>query len=59
MSEKRCQLFGLLGFILSGAFFSLSALRHGDMLAFIGSLLWIVACLIWLIPMVARGFADS
>lgn len=59
MDEKRCQLLGLLGFILSGAFFSLSALRHGDILAFIGSLLWIVACLIWLLPMVARGSADS
>ncbi|MFO7718378.1 MAG: hypothetical protein ACQESV_04030 [Thermodesulfobacteriota bacterium] len=50
MQERTFQLLGLLGFILSGVFFTAAGLKSGDLLTLAGSLVWILACLIWLVP---------
>ena len=51
MNVERYQLLGLAGFILSGIIFLLSGILNRDFLTFAGSLVWIIACIIWLIPL--------
>ncbi|MDP6430703.1 MAG: hypothetical protein QGI65_00275 [SAR324 cluster bacterium] len=48
------ELFGLIGFFISGLIFIVSGLRSGDYLAVSGSIIWTVACLLWLIPVLSR-----
>lgn len=52
MDDNSFQVVGLVGFIGSGMIFSASGIRHEDWLTLFGSLLWIAACLIWLVPLV-------
>jgi len=52
MTEERSQLVGLLGFILAGLVFVAVGVRSDDLLTVLGSVLWIVSCLIWMIPLV-------
>ncbi len=54
MSEKTCQIIGLAGFIVAGVLFALIGLRDGGALVVAASLVWNLACLIWLWPLV-RG----
>lgn len=51
MSEKRCQLIGLVGFIVSGLLFTAAGIRAGDGLAICGSLIWTLSCIVWMIPL--------
>ena len=48
------ELFGLIGFFISGLIFIVAGLRSGDDLAVSGSIVWTVACLLWLIPVISR-----
>ena len=48
------ELAGLICFIISGGFFIVAGIRSGDYLSVIGSIIWIFACLLWLIPLLAR-----
>jgi len=48
------ELFGLIGFFISGLIFIVAGLRSGDNLAVSGSVVWTVACLLWLIPVISR-----
>ena len=48
------ELFGLIGFFISGLIFIVAGLRSGDYLATSGSIVWTVACLLWLIPVISR-----
>ena len=48
------ELFGLIGFFISGLIFIVAGLRSGDYLAVSGSIVWTVACLLWLIPVISR-----
>lgn len=50
MDENTCQLIGLLGFILAGAIFVAVGVKFGDPLTIAGSVVWILSCLVWLIP---------
>jgi len=50
MKEKHSQIAGLIGFIVSGLFFIASGIKNADILTVLGSLAWIGACIIWLIP---------
>jgi membrane protein DedA with SNARE-associated domain len=50
MKEKQFQIAGLIGFIISGLFFITSGIKNTDILTILGSLAWIGACIIWLIP---------
>ncbi|SVC77726.1 uncharacterized protein METZ01_LOCUS330580 [marine metagenome] len=48
------ELIGLIGFFISGLIFIVAGIRSGDYLAVSGSILWTVACLLWLIPVLSR-----
>ena len=47
----RYQIAGLAGFILSGLFFLISGIQSGDVMVILGCIAWMVACVIWLIPL--------
>ena len=49
----RFELGGWLLFTLSAAFFTLSSLKSGDHAAVAGSVLFFVACLVFLRPLLA------
>ena len=55
MSEHTSQLLGLIGVILAGFVFVAVGVRAGDVLTVVGSVLWIVSCLIWMAPIVRRS----
>jgi hypothetical protein len=48
------ELAGLICFIISAVFFIVVGIRIEDYLSVIGSIIWIFACLLWLIPLLAR-----
>ncbi len=50
MEERHYQLIGLVGFVIAGLFFVAIGIRAGDALTIIGSLVWIAACVVWMIP---------
>ena len=54
MSEKTCQIIGLIGFIIAGILFVLIGLREDDPLTIAASMVWNAACLIWLWPLIRR-----
>lgn len=61
MSEKRknleriCQLWGWGLFIISALFYGAASLKAGDILGFLGSLFFLVACLVFLIPFTIKN----
>ena len=48
------ELFGLIGFVISGLIFIVAGMRSGDYLSVSGSVVWTVACLLWLRPVLSR-----
>lgn len=52
MSDRRINFFGWLLFVGSALGFLVSAWRSGDMAALVGAVLFLVACLVFLIPFV-------
>ena len=50
MTNETCQKLGLIGFILAGILFVIIGIRDGDGLVIAASMVWNVACLIWLVP---------
>ena len=52
MNDHHYHIAGLIGFIIAGFIFVAEGIRHGDTLTVIGSLVWIVSCVIWLIPLI-------
>lgn len=48
------EIAGLCGFTISGLLFVMAALRSGDVLSLLGSLVWIVSCVGW-ITALSRG----
>lgn len=48
--DWRFEFLALTGFCGSGLFFVASSLRSGDLLSFLGSITWIISCLLWMIP---------
>lgn len=48
--NQTCQLWGWALFIISALFYGWASFRSGDILGFLGSLFFLVACLIFLIP---------
>ncbi len=51
MDEKHYQIIGLLGFIVAGFIFIAAGIKSGDMLTILGSTVWILSCLVWMIPL--------
>lgn len=54
MRDHRFEIAGLVGFILSGLIFLANAVGEGDTGTVVGSIVWIVACGLWLVPLVRR-----
>jgi len=52
MDERKFNIAGLLGFMASGAIFVVAGIRAGDLLTIIGSVVWIGACIVWIVPLV-------
>jgi len=52
--EKKCQIWGWGLFIISAVFFMAAAVRAGDWLGFMGSLFFLVACFVFLVPVLRR-----
>jgi len=49
--ERKYQLAGWILFIVCAIFFIASSLKNKDMLAFIGSVIFLIACIVFLIPL--------
>ena len=57
MDEGRRRKFNWWGwalFMVSALFFILAALRDGDPLALLGSLFFLVACVVFVMPLLAK-----
>ncbi|NEZ66960.1 hypothetical protein D0962_30105 [Leptolyngbyaceae cyanobacterium CCMR0082] len=50
--ELKFQLWGWALFILSASFFMAASIRVGDVLSLLGSLFFLFACILFLIPLV-------
>jgi hypothetical protein len=55
--EQRINLIGWWLFVISALFFIAASVRAGDMLGLLGSLFFLVACFIFLIPYALRARA--
>jgi len=51
MDERRYQIIGLLGFIVAGLIFIAAGINFGDTLTIIGSVTWVLSCIVWMIPL--------
>ena len=49
--EIKYQLLGWILFIFCAIFFILSSLKNHDILTFIGSVIFLLACIVFLIPL--------
>ncbi len=47
--DWKLELFALIGFCVSGVIFILSGIQNGDILTIIGSSIWIISCIFWMI----------
>ncbi len=56
-SEQRINLAGWVLFVVSALFFIAASVRAGDMLGLAGSLFFLVACFVFLIPYALRARA--
>jgi len=52
--QRRYQLWGWILFILSAIFFIASSIRADDPVSLVGGLLFLVACFVFLAPLVAE-----
>jgi len=57
--EHRINLAGWVLFVISALFFTATSLRAGDMLGLMGSLFFLVACFVFLIPYALRARAQK
>lgn len=54
----RFQLAGWILFIFSALFFIATSVRAGDMLGLTGGLFFLLACLVFLIPLISSNHTD-
>ena len=55
MREKHYAITGWALFLFSAIFFIAASWRSGDMLGFVGSLLFLLACFAFLVPLVGKS----
>jgi predicted membrane channel-forming protein YqfA (hemolysin III family) len=51
VKDLKDQLFGWILFVICAIFFIASSLKNGDTLTFIGSIIFLIACIVFLIPL--------
>ena len=56
-NDWKLELCALVGFCFSGMIFILSGIQNGDILTVVGSSVWILSCVIWMLPY--RKYLDS
>ena len=49
--DLKYQLLGWILFIICAIFFIASSLKNGDTLTFIGSVIFLIACMVFLVPL--------
>lgn len=58
-TKRRFELAGWILFIVSAVFFTWASWRAGDMLALTGSLFFLFACLVFLVPLHGHRVPDA
>jgi len=58
-TQHRFQLWGWILFVFSAIFFMVASLRAGDLVSLIGGLLFLLACFVFLTPLLAELRASS
>ena len=53
--EIKYQIVGWMLFIICAIFFIASSLKNHDILTFIGSIIFLIACIVFFIPLVRSG----
>lgn len=59
MNTQKFEVSALVCFILAGFFYMVSAVINRDYWVITGTIIWLVACLLWLIPVLAKGSKTS
>jgi hypothetical protein len=54
MSEQHYQLLGWLLFVVCALLYALAALQSGDLLTLLGSVVFLVACFVFMIPLLRK-----
>jgi hypothetical protein len=49
-NDWKLELGALNGFCLSGVIFILSGIENKDILTIAGSAVWIISCIVWMLP---------
>ncbi len=57
--ERNCQLIGWVLFIICSFFYLISGMRTEDQLIIWGSVLFLTACLVFMVPLVAQFLFTS
>jgi len=52
--ENKQQLIGWILFVLCAIFFIASSLKNRDTLTFIGSVLFLISCIVFIIPLASK-----
>lgn len=52
--QVRYQIIGWILFIVCALFFAAAGLKTQDMLTFAGSMVFLIACIVFLIPLIGR-----
>jgi len=55
----KYQLAGWILFVICSIFFIASSLKNNDMVIFTGSIIFLIACIVFLIPLVKPGKKSS
>ncbi len=58
-TQHRFQLWGWILFVFSAIFFMVSSLRAGDLASLVGGLLFLLACFVFLAPLLAELRAST
>ena len=54
MDERKFNIAGLIGFMISGVLFMFAGIGANDPLTIAGSIVWLGACIVWIVPLVWR-----
>ena len=57
--EKKCHLAGWILFVVCAGFFIASAVKAQDFVMIVGSVIFLVACLVFLVPFLAKTDRSS
>jgi flagellar biosynthesis protein FliQ len=54
VKNLKIQLFGWILFVVCAIFFIASSLKNEDTLTFIGSIIFLIACMVFLMPLLGQ-----